>query len=110
MPEVAPTRPLEQAKETCGVMLVMEGGVSTTANISETKERVIEAIQKHLENNDTGLLSFITANPDDEEIFLFDPKRILIVMIKKEYIIQSGKIVPVTGIIEKGNIARSRLG
>ena len=99
---------IEQPKETCGLMLVMEGGVSTTINLFTTKKEVISKIQNHISSQIDGLIEFETANPDEQETFLFDPKKVMIAMIKKEFIIQSGKIVPVSGLIEKGNTGKRR--
>ena len=103
-----PDETIEQPKESCGLMLVMEGGVSTTVNLFATKEEVISKIQNYISAKIDGLIQFETANADEQETFLFDPKKVMIVMIKKEFIIKSGKIVPVTGLIEKGNTGKGR--
>ena len=99
---------IEQPQETCGLMIVMEGGVTTTVNLFTTKEEVISKIQNYISDELNGLIEFKTANPDEQETFLFDPKKVMIAMIKKEFIIQSGKIVPVSGLIEKGNTGKRR--
>ena len=85
---------IEQPKETCGLMLFLEGGIQTTINLFATRDEVVEKIQTYLDEKERGLIEFNTANPDEQEIFLVDPKRILFLMVKKEFVISTGKIVP----------------
>lgn len=84
---------LEQPKETCGLMLVFKGGVSTQVNLAATKQEVIDIIQDNIIHNLDGLIQFKTSNPDEQEICLFDPKELLVVMVKKEFVMASGKII-----------------
>lgn len=88
-----PDEKLEKPKETCGLMLVFKGGVSTQVNLSVKKGEVISKIQDFISAGIQGLVQFNTANPNEEEICLFDPKEILVVMVKKEFIMTSGRIV-----------------
>lgn len=94
---------LEQPKENCGLMLVLEGGVSTTINLAATRKEVLDKIRdgftsksRWLKRNRNTLIQFKTANPDEEEVCLIDPKRILVAMVKKEFTISTGKIIPAT--------------
>ncbi len=91
-----PNETIEQPKENCGLMLVLEGGVSTTINIAATRQEVVDKIQDGFFSDLHSLIQFKTANPNEEEICLIDPKRILIAMVKKEFTISTGKIVPAT--------------
>jgi hypothetical protein len=84
---------LEQPTETCGLMVTFEGGVAVKVNLKATKQRVIEKIQDHLSKGRQNLVQFETANPDEEEVCMIDPKRILLMLLKKEFIMQSGRIV-----------------
>lgn len=84
---------LEQPEETCGLMVTLEGGIGITVNLKATRQRVIEKIQTHLAKGLANLVELETANPDEEEVFLLDPKKILSVLVKKEFMISSGKIV-----------------
>lgn len=102
---------LETAQESCGLMLVLEGSVQTTINLRATKEEVMDAIQDHLSVGRTDLLKFRTAEESNEEYCLFDPKKIMLAVFKKEFVIQSGKIQPVQMIPGKppgGNTPPSR--
>ncbi len=84
---------LEQPVETCGLMLTFEGGVGVKVNLKATKQRVIEKIQDHLSKGRANLVQFETANPDEEEVCMVDPRKILVMLLKKEFIMQSGRIV-----------------
>jgi len=86
---------LEKATESCGLMLVLEGSVQTTINLHATKEEVMNQIQEHLAIGRTDLLKFKTAEEGSEEYCLFNPKKIMMAVFKKEFVIQSGKIQPV---------------
>ena len=44
-----PDDTIEQPKETCGLMIIMEGEVSTTINLFAKKEEVISKIQNYIE-------------------------------------------------------------
>ena len=85
---------LEQPTETCGLMLTYEGGVGVKVNLKATKEEVINAIQNWLSSDINTLIQFETTNPDAEEVLLFEPKRILAVILTKEFLMQSGRIIP----------------
>lgn len=89
-----PNEELEKPKETCGLILTFEGGVGVKINLKATKEEVIDAIQNRLSAKKDGLIQFQTSNPDEEEVLLFEPKKILAVILKKEFIFSSGRIVP----------------
>ncbi|KKL15690.1 hypothetical protein LCGC14_2503080 [marine sediment metagenome] len=86
---------LEKPEETCGLMLTLEGGVGVKINLRATKEEVISAIQESLSTGRQDLIQFTTSNPEEEEVCLFDPKRVLLALVKKEFIMSSGRIVPV---------------
>ena len=88
-----PDETLEKPKESCGLMLTLEGGVGVKINLRVTKEEVIKKIQDRLSANINTLVQFNTANLDEEEVCLFDPKRILLVLVKKEFIFSSGRII-----------------
>ncbi|KKK72817.1 hypothetical protein LCGC14_2900070, partial [marine sediment metagenome] len=77
-----------------GLMLTLEGGVGVKINLRATKEEVIEAIQKSLSTGRQDLIQFTTSNPEEEEICLLDPKRVLLALVKKEFIMSSGRIIP----------------
>ena len=85
---------IEQPKETCGLMLFLEGGIQTTINLFATRDEVVEKIQIYLRDGVDDLVEFKTANPDEQETFLVNPKKILFLMVKKEFVISTGKIVP----------------
>ena len=78
---------LEQPKETCGLMLTFKGGVGVKVNLKATKKEVIEKIQESLAVGRTDLVQLETANPDEQEVCMFDPKEIVIAMVKKEFVI-----------------------
>ncbi len=84
---------LEQPKETCGLMVTLEGGIGVTVNLKATRQRVIEKIQTHLSKGLVNLVEFETANPDEEEVCLINPNKILIALIKKEFVTSSGRII-----------------
>ncbi|KKL17062.1 hypothetical protein LCGC14_2489330 [marine sediment metagenome] len=83
---------LEQPTETCGLMLTFEGGIAVKINLKATKEEVVETIQRSLSAGCQDLIQFETANPDEEEVFLFDPKKTFVAIIKKEFLM-GGRIV-----------------
>ncbi len=83
---------LEQPVETCGLMLTFEGGVAVKVNLKSTRQRVIEKIQDHLSKGRENLIQFETANPDEDEVFLFDPKKTFVAIVKKEFLM-GGRIV-----------------
>ncbi len=83
-----------EVRETCGVIVFVLGGLNTTVNLFATRKEVIDKIQDHLSVGRTDLIQFETANPDEQELFLIDPKKILFMMVKKEFLI-SGNVVPV---------------
>jgi len=85
---------LEKAVESCGVMFVLEGSVQTTINLYATKEEVMNEIQEHLSAGRVDLLKFRTATPDAEEYCMFNPRKVLLAVFKKEFVIQN-KIQPV---------------
>ena len=85
---------LEKPVETCGLMLTFEGGIGVKVNLKAAKQKVIEKIQNHLSKGLTNLVQFETANPEEEEVCMIDPKRILLILLKKEFIMQSGRILP----------------
>ncbi len=85
---------LEKPVETCGVVLTFEGGVGVKVNLKATKQKVIEKIQIHLSKGLQNLVQFETTNPDVEEVLLFEPKKILAVVLTKEFLVQSGRILP----------------
>ncbi len=84
---------LEKPEETCGLMLTLEGGVGVKINLRATKEEVISAIQESLSAGRQDLIQFTTSNPEEEEICLLDPKRVLLALVKKEFIMSSGRII-----------------
>jgi hypothetical protein len=84
---------LEKPTETCGVVLTFEGGVGVKVNLKATKQRVIEKIQDHLSKGRANLVQFETSNPEVEEVLLFEPKKILAVILTKEFLM-GGRIVP----------------
>ncbi|KKK75522.1 hypothetical protein LCGC14_2872860, partial [marine sediment metagenome] len=71
----------------------LEGGVGVKINLRATKEEVISAIQESLSTGRQDLIQFTTSNPEEEEVCLFDPKRVLLALVKKEFIMSSGRIV-----------------
>ncbi|KKM95799.1 hypothetical protein LCGC14_1184600 [marine sediment metagenome] len=87
------TEKLEQPKETCGLMVTLEGGIGVTINLKTTRQRVIEKIQHHLSKGLTNLVELETANLDEEEVCLLNPNKILIALIKKEFIIGQSRIL-----------------
>ncbi len=93
--EETPKETIAKPEETCGLMLTLEGGVGVRINLRATKEEVISTIQNRLSAKMDGLGQFTTSNPEEEEVFLFDPKRVLLALVKKEFIMSSGRIVPV---------------
>ena len=88
-----PEDKLEQPVETCGLLITYEGGVAVKINLKATKEEVIQKIQNWLSADIKTLIQFETSNPDEEEVFLFEPKKILVVVLKKEFVFASGRIV-----------------
>ena len=88
-----PEDKLTQPKETCGLMVTLEGGIGVTVNLKTTRQRVIEKIQTHLSKGLVNLVEFETANPDEEEVCLLNPNKILIALIKKEFVTSSGRII-----------------
>lgn len=86
---------LEKATESCGMMIVMEGSVSTKINLRATKEEVMDAIEEHLSHGRVDLLKFQTAQTDENEYCMFDPRKIMFSVFTKEFVIESGKIQPV---------------
>ena len=82
-------RELEQPTEACGLMLTFEGGVGVKVNLKATKEEIIIAIQESLSTGRQDLIQFETSNPDEEEVLLFGPKKILAVILTKEFLIGS---------------------
>ena len=86
-------RELEQPTETCGLMMTFEGGIAVKVNLRSTKQKVIEKIQNHLSKGLQNLIQFETANPDEQEVCMFNVNKVLIAMVKKEFVI-GNKIVP----------------
>jgi len=86
---------LEKATESCGMMVVLEGSVSTKINLRATKEEIMDAIQAHLLTGSDELLKFQTAQTDGDEFCMFDPRKIMFAVFTKEFVIESGKIQPV---------------
>ncbi len=87
---------IEEPKEICGFMAAMEYGVAQKVNLYATREEVIEKIQDFRSNPDVNtMIEFRTANPDTEETFLIDPKRIILSVVTKEFIIGSN-VVPIS--------------
>ena len=84
---------LEQPEETCGLMVTLEGGIAVKVNLKATRQRIIEKIQTHLSKGLANLVEFETANPDEEEVCLLNPNKILVALIKKEFVMSSGRIV-----------------
>ena len=95
-----PDETIEQPKEACGLMVTLEGGIGITTNLKATRQRVIEKIQTHLSKGLANLVELETANPDQEEVFLLDPKKILCVIVSKKF--------PITG--GESKILRPKLG
>jgi hypothetical protein len=85
---------LEQPTETCGLVLTFVGGIGVKVNLKSTKQRVIEKIQDHLSKGRQNLIQFETTNPEGEEVCMFNPKTVLAVILTKEFLMQSGRIVP----------------
>ena len=79
---------LAQPKETCGLMATFENGVGVKVNLKTTRQRAIEKIQTHLSKGLANLVEFETANPDEEEVCLLNPNKILVVLIRKEFTIE----------------------
>jgi len=86
---------LEKATESCGMMVVLEGSVSTKINLRATKEEVMDAVQAHLLSGSNELLRFQTTQPDENEYCMFNPKKIMFSVFTKEFVVESGKIQPV---------------
>ena len=93
-------RELEQPTETCGLMMTFEGGIAVKVNLRSTKQKVIEKIQNHLskgfwrfKRKTQNLIQFETANPEEQEVCMFNVNKVLIAMVKKEFVI-GNKIVP----------------
>ncbi len=98
MPEMeeageTPKETIAKPEETCGLMLTLEGGVGVKINLRATKEEVISAIQESLSTGREDLIQFTTSNPEEEEVCMFNPKKVLAVILTKEFLIQSGRIV-----------------
>ena len=86
---------IEGPKEICGFMAAMEYGVAQKVNLFATREEVVEKIQAFRSSGVNTMIEFKTANPDTQETFLIDPKRILLSIITKEFII-GGNVVPIS--------------
>jgi len=84
---------LERPEETCGLLITFEGGVGVKINLKAKKEEVVEKIQNWLSSDINTLIQFNTANPDEQEVCLFNPKKVLLALLKKEFIMTSGKII-----------------
>ncbi len=87
------TPEIAKPEETCGLMLTLEGGVGVKVNLKVTKQRVIEKIQEYLLKGHQDLIRFETTNPEAEEVCMFNPKKVLAVILTKEFLMQSGRIV-----------------
>jgi len=85
---------LEQPTETCGLVLTFVGGVGVKVNLKATKQEVIDAIQESLSVGRQDLIQFETTNPEGEEVCMFSPKTVLAVILTKEFLMQSGRIIP----------------
>ena len=85
---------IEQPKETCGLMVTYEGGVGVKVNLKATQKEVIDKIQNWLSSNVKTLIKFETTNPDEQEDCLISPNKILFMLVRKEFIMESGRIVP----------------
>ena len=83
-----------EVRETCGLMVFVVGGLNTTVNLFSSREEVLKKIQDHLSAGRTDLIEFETSNPDEQELFLIDPRKILFMMVKKAFLI-SRNIKPV---------------
>lgn len=106
-----PDDTIEQPKETCGLMLTLEGGIGVKVNLKHTREEVIKKIQDHLTSKEAdlptfGLIQFNTLNPDKEEVCLFDPKKVLLVLVTKEFLFSSGKIIQASVIEDPDKLFR----
>ena len=85
---------IEQPRESCGLMVTYEGGVGVKVNLKATREEVIEKIQNWLSSDVKTLIRFETSNPDEQEDCLISPNKILLILVRKEFIMESGRIVP----------------
>ena len=88
-----PEEKLEQPEETCGLLITYEGGVGVKVNLRAKQEEVIDKIQNWLSSEVKTLIQFETSNPDEVETCLVSPNKILFMLVKKEFIMESGRIV-----------------
>ena len=86
---------LEKPTEACGLVMTFEGGVGIKINFKSTSQKVIEKIQEHLSKGRANLIQFETTNPNEQEVCIFNPNKILAIIVTKEFVM-GGRIVPAT--------------
>ena len=99
-PKTSEETEIKGPKEICGFMAALDYGVAQKVNLFATREEVVKKIQDHRSAGRVDLIEFKTANPDTEETFLIDPKRIILSIITKEFIIGSN-VVPISQVTGK---------